>query len=152
MRESLASRTLKIALYIIFVLGIVGAVSFPFLFDFYFGLFHGAVSLSAAYRSFLMVFVLCVAVPGLWIILEMIGMMRSIPQGPFVMGNVRALKRCGVILLVIATLFLVKCFAFFTFLTMACTFLFLICGFFAFTLAHLFHQAIIYKEENDLTI
>lgn len=152
MKETITSRVLKISLYIIFGLGAVGTVTFPFLFDTYFGWFHGAQSISADYRTFLIVFVICVAVPGLWILMEMIWMMRSIPLGPFIMRNVLALKRCGAILLIIAAMFLVKCFTYFTFLTMACTFLFLICGFFAFTLSNLFHRAVLYKEENDLTI
>jgi hypothetical protein len=153
MKESLPARVLKIALYVIFAIGILGTVTFPLLFDFYFTLFHGAnAAISSDYRSFLIVHVIAVAVPGLWIIAEMIRMMRSIPLGPFTLRNVRALKRCGILLLVIAALFMFKCFMYFTFLTMACAFLFVVCGFFAFTLSHLFHQALIYKEENDLTI
>jgi len=152
MREPLVSRVLGISLYIIFALGIFGTVTLPFMLEFYIGLFRDAYYLEPGYRAFIIPFMICVAIPGLWIILDMLRMLRSIPQGPFIMRNVRALGRMGVILLVIAALFLVKCFVYFTFLTMACTVLFLVCGFFAFTLSNLFGQAVIYKEENDLTI
>jgi len=79
-------------------------------------------------------------------------MMRSIPLGPFIMRNVRALKRIGLIMFIISAMFIAKLFLYFTFLTMACGILFLILAFFALTLANLFRQAVLYKEENDLTI
>ena len=152
MELSRMGRILLIALYGIFIAGIVGTVTLPLMLDVYTRLFRGVYSMEPGYRTFLMVFLFAVAVPGLWIIWEMIRMMRSIPLGPFVMQNVKALRRCGLLLFVISAVFLVKCFTFFTFLTMACTFLFSVCGFFAFTLGDLFHRAVTYKEENDLTI
>ena len=152
MKEQLASKVLTISLYIIFILGIIGTVSLPFMLEYYTKIFYDAYYLESGYRTFLMIFLFCVAIPGLWIIWEMILMMRSIPQGPFVIRNVRALNRIGVILLVISALFFAKLLFYVTFLTMACGFLFLIFGFFAFTLSNLFHQAVQYKEENDLTI
>ena len=152
MREPIVSRVLVIFLYIIFALGIFGTITLPFLLDLYIGLFRAGHYLEAAYRAFIIPFMICVAIPGLWIILEMIWMLRSIAQGPFIIRNVRALSRIGVMLLVISAMFSAKCFVHFSFLTMACAFLFLVCGFFAFTMSNLFRQAVIYKEENDLTI
>ena len=152
MREPLVSLVLKVSLYIILILGILGTVTLPFMLESYAALFRGNYYMEPGYRTFIVTFMICVAIPGLWIILEMIWMLRSIPRGPFIMRNVRALSRIGVILLIITAMFLVKCFVDFSFLTMACTVLFLVCGFFAFTLSNLFRQAVIYKEENDLTI
>jgi len=152
MELSPMNRILLFALYGLFIAGILGTVTLPFMLDVYARLFRGVYSLEPGYRTFLMVFLVAVALPGLWIIGEMIRMMRSITPGPFVVQNVSALRRCGCLLFVISAVFLVKCFTFFTFLSMACTFLFLICGFFAFTLADLFDRAVTYKDENDLTI
>ena len=152
MKETLSTRILKFSLYIIFVVGIFGTATLPFMLDSYFRLFNVVSYTGEWERTFITAFLISVAIPGLWILFEMILMMCSIPRGPFIMRNVYALRRCGVILLVITAMFLVKCFIDYTFLTMACVFLFLICGFFAFTLSNLFRQAVIFKEENELTI
>ena len=152
MREPIASRVLRTSLYIIFVAGILCTVTLPFMLDYYTLLFLNGYYLDSEFRKFIIIFIISVAIPGLWIIMEMILMLRSIPRGPFIIRNVNALRRIGVVLFIIAALFLAKCFFFFTFLTMGCVFLFSICGFFAFTLSNLFSQAVTYKEENDLTI
>jgi len=152
MKEPLVSKILRCALYVVFIVGAAAAVSLPFMFDRYLRLLHGRVVLAAEHRLFLIGFVVGVAAVGLWVLAEMIGMLRSVPQGPFVARNVRALSRCGVLLLVITCMFTVKCFMYFTFLTMACTFLLVICALFSFTLSNLFRRAVAYKEENDLTI
>lgn len=152
MKEPLVSRALKIFLYVIFALGVLGTLTLPFALEFYTGCFYDAYYLEAGYRAFILTFMVAVAIPGLWIVLEMIWMLRSIPQGPFVTRNVRALNRIGFILLALAALFFAKCFLYVTFLTMGCGFLFIVCGLFAFTLASLFRQAVAFKEENDLTI
>ena len=152
MRETLSSRVLRISLYIAFGLGLLGTSTLPFMLEYYIGFFYDAYYPEPGYRTFLIIFIMSVAVPGLWIILEMIWMLSSIPRDPFVMRNVRALSRTGIILFVISAMFFAKCFVFITFLTVGCGFLFLICAFFAFTLSNLFRQAVDYKEENDLTI
>jgi len=152
MKEPIVSRILKSFLYIVFVLGIAGTVTLPFMLETYTGYFYDSFYLQPGYRSFIIPFLMSVAVLGLWIIAEMIWMLNSIPKGPFVIRNVRALGRIGVILLSLSLIFFLKCFMYATFLTMGCGFLFLIGGLFAFTLANLFSQAVAYKEENDLTI
>jgi len=114
--------------------------------------FHGALALPEGYRNFILVFLRVVAVPGLWIVLEMIGMLRSIPRDPFVMRNVRALNRIGIIFLLLSATFFVKCLWYMTFLTVVCTLFFIGSGLFAFTLAALIRQSIVFREENELTI
>ena len=79
-------------------------------------------------------------------------MLRSIPSGPFVMRNVHALYRIGVVFFVLAAAFLGKCFVFLTFLTLFCTAFFVGSGLFAFTLAALIRQSVVFREENELTI
>ena len=151
MNETLFIRLLKYALYFVFVAGVLGAVTLPFLFDFYAERVFG-LSLSQGYRAFILPFLLGLSVPCLWIVAEMIGMMRSIPKGPFVTRNTRALGRVGVLFLVVAGAFVFKCFIFLTVLTMLCAFLFIGGGLFSFTLRALIRQAVLHREENDLTI
>lgn len=152
MKEPVVSKALKILLYIIFVLGVVWTATLPLMLDSYFRVLYDAYSLESGYHTFILVFLMLASALGLWIILEMIGMLRSIPQGPFIIRNVRALRRIGVILLALSALFFIKCVFYVTFLTMACGLLFILCGLFAFTMRDLFLQAVIFKDENDLTI
>jgi len=152
MKEPLFSRILKYALYIAFVMGILGTLSMPYMLETYTFIVHGAASLDPAYRAFILPFLMIVAIPCLWIVLEMILMLRSIPKGPFVMRNVHALYRIGIIFWVLAAAFFGKCFAYLTFLTIFCAFFFIGSGLFAFTLAALIRQSIVFREENELTI
>lgn len=152
MKEPVVSKALKIFLYAIFVLGVLGVVTLPMMLEYYTGFLYDAYYLQPGYRRFILTFLVLVAVLVLWIVVEMIRMLRSIPTDPFVARNVRALRRCGAVGIIIAVLFFLKCTFYVTFLTMACGVLFIICGLFAFTLSNLFAQAVRFKEENDLTI
>jgi len=152
MNEPLISRILKYALYAVFALGVLGTVTLPFMLDTYFNILYDAYYLQAGYRAFISGFMISVAVPSLWIVLEMIKMMRSIPDGPFITRNVRALNRIGILFFTLAAAFLGKCLLYITILTLLCGFLFIGGGLFAFTLAALIRQASVFREENDLTI
>jgi len=152
MKEPLFSRILKYALYAAFVTGVIGTISMPYMLETYTYLVHGTAHLSSAYRAFILPFLMIVAIPCLWTVLEMILMLRSIPKGPFVMRNVHALYRIGILFFVLALAFFSKCFVFLTFLTLFCAFFFIGSGLFSFTLAALIRQSIVFREENDLTI
>jgi hypothetical protein len=145
MKEPLFCRILKYALYAIFILGVIGTIALPAIMSWLF-------NFAPAYRAFILPFLMSLSIPSLWIVLEMIWMMRSIPKGPFVKRNVRALYRIGVLFLVLSASFTFKCFMFLTFLTVFCAFFFLMGGLFAFTLAALIHQSVVLQEENDLMI
>ena len=152
MKEPLVSIILKYGLYVAFVAGIIVAVSLPFMLETYVYIIQGHTSINPGYRAFIVPFLIGVSIPCLWIVLEMIFMLRSIPKGPFVMRNVRALYRTGIAFLILVIAFGIKCFVFFTFLTMLCTLLFVGGGLFSFTLAALIRQSIALREENELTI
>jgi len=159
MKEPLVSRILKYALYTVFVVGILITITLPYMLDTYSYIFndtlskpYGALSVPSGYRGFILVFLRVVAVPGLWIVLEMIGMLRSIPKDPFVKRNVQALNRIGIIFLLLSTAFFFKCLWYITFLTLVCALFFIGSGLFAFTLATLIRQSIVFREENELTI
>ncbi|MCL2363851.1 MAG: DUF2975 domain-containing protein [Defluviitaleaceae bacterium] len=154
MKTPVYSRILLYALYLAFVGGAVIALTLPWGLDFYARIFRGAAALVPAYRAFIQPFLMAVAVPGLWILVEMICMLRSIngAAGPFVARNVRALYRIGGLLFLLAAAFLFKCFFFMTFLTLLGMLFFIGSGLFAFTFAALIRQSIVFREENDLTI
>jgi len=152
MKEPLVSRILLYALYAAFVAGALAVASLPFLLDFFVALVLRAAYISNAYRAFILPFLMGVGTICLWVVLEMIFMLRSIPKGPFVARNVSALYRLGVLFMALSAAFLGKCFVFFTFLTLVCAFIFLGGGLFAFTLAALIRQSMVLREENELTI
>jgi len=152
MKEPIFARILTYALYVAFVIGLVFVATVSFMLEHYLHLIHGSPAMSDAYRLFIIPFLKIVGVLCLWAVVEMILMLRSIPRDPFVMRNVQALYRIGIIALVLAAAFLVKCFVFLTLLTMVCVLLFLAAGLFAFTLAALIRQSIVFREENALTI
>jgi len=150
MKEPLQSTILKYALYVAFAAGLLMALTLPMMIDHYAAMF--GLRLGESYREFIVPFLMVTAVPSLWVVLEMIGMMRSIPTDPFVMRNVKALYRIGFIFFVLAVIFFIKCLMFISFLTIVCMFFFIGSGLFSFTLAALIRQSIIFREENDLTI
>lgn len=152
MKEPIVCRTLRYALYAVLLLGIVLTVTLPFMLNRYMAFLYDAYQLEPGYHTFILFFLIAVALPGLWAVFEMIRMLRTISQGPFVMRNVHALNRIGVILIVMAAAFLGKCLLYVTFLTLVGGLLLIVGSLFAFTLANLFRQAVVFKEENDLTI
>ncbi|MCL2170110.1 MAG: DUF2975 domain-containing protein [Defluviitaleaceae bacterium] len=151
MRQDLFIRLLTVSLYGVLVAGIAITASLPWMLDFYLERGFGT-TFSPDYRAFVLPFLMVVAVPCLWIVAEMIFMMRSIPKGPFVQRNVRALKRVGVLFLGLSAAFVFKCFFYLTALTLFCAFLFIGAGLFAFTFAALIRQSVEFREEIDLTI
>jgi hypothetical protein len=152
MKEPLVSRILKYALYAAFAAGLAFTISMPFMFETYVYIIQGHTSINPDYRAFIVPFLMAIALPCLWIMLEMIWMLRSIPKNPFIMRNVRALGRTGLLLLLLSLAFIGKTIFFPTFLTLFCILLFIAGGLFAFTLAALIRQSIAFREENDLTI
>jgi len=152
MKEPLVSRILRFTLYGVFILAVLITATLPLMLDTYFKILYDAYSLLPGYRTFIMFFLMFAGICGAWAVLEMILMLRSIPTGPFVLGNVRALKRVGAVSAVLAAAFGVKCFVYITFLTLVGAVIFALACLFAFTLASLFSQAVAFREENDLTI
>lgn len=152
MKEPLASRILRYALYAAFVLGTAVVVTLPFMLDTYFKLLYDAYSLQEGYRTFLLIFLSMVGVLGLWIITELILVLRTVQRDPFIRRNVNALRRVGTAALILAVLFFLKCLYYVTFLTLVCGVAFVVCALIVYTICALFAQAVRYKEENELTI
>ena len=152
MKEPLVSRILKYALCAAFIAILAGAATLPFMYDRYASVLYDAYYNQPGYRAFIIIFLIFASAPCLWITLEMIFMLRSIPKNPFAAGNVRSLNRIGALFFILAAAFFIKCALYITILTLLCGFLFVGGGLFAFTLAALICQSAAYKDENDLTI
>jgi len=73
-------------------------------------------------------------------------------NNPFVRQNVVAFKRVAVYLFCISVMLLVKVFTLNTLMPMFGTFAFFVVGLLMLIVSDVFNQAVIYKEDNDLTI
>lgn len=89
---------------------------------------------------------------ALWVLFELIFVMRTVTGDPFVERNVKAFLRMGIAAEAAGALFLAKCFVFFTPMTAVCGIVMLLAGLFALVLAGVFRKAVAYKRENELTI
>lgn len=99
-----------------------------------------------------MAFLTVMGLVALWILGELIGVLRTVDTDPFVEGNVRAFFRMGLAAELAGIAFFVKSTFFFTFMTAVCGLVMLLAGLFALVLAQVFRRAVAYKQENDLTI
>ncbi len=100
----------------------------------------------------LRVFLTVAAAFALWILFELLLVMRTVFSDPFVERNVRAFVRMGIAAEVAGAMFAVRCIAYFTPMTAVCAIVMLLAGLFALVLAGVFRRAVAFKRENDLTI
>ncbi|HEX3030204.1 MAG TPA: DUF2975 domain-containing protein [Clostridia bacterium] len=73
-------------------------------------------------------------------------------RNPFMMDNAKSLNRIAVESFLIAASYIVKIIFYNSFLTIIIVMIFIIAGLFSIVFAEVFRQAVIVKEENDLTI
>ncbi|MDP4180100.1 MAG: DUF2975 domain-containing protein [Bacillota bacterium] len=73
-------------------------------------------------------------------------------RDPFIIGNVKSLNRISLMSYLISVCYLIKIVLYNSFLTIIIAMVFIIAGLFCTILAEVFRQAVIVKEENDLTI
>ncbi|MGE5474455.1 MAG: DUF2975 domain-containing protein [Ignavibacteriales bacterium] len=71
---------------------------------------------------------------------------------PFIIENVRSLNRIAAGSFLLAVSYVIKIIFYNSFLTIIIAMIFIILGLFMRVLAEVFHQAVMVKEENDLTI
>ena len=151
-KESTASKTLRIILYIIFVLGTAVTLTMPFMIKTYMRILYDAYEVREGYKIFITIFLMVIGILGIFIIYELIIMLRTMTKDPFIKRNVKSLNIIGATAFITAILFFIKCFFYVTIMTLLGGICLIILGLFAFTLANLFKKAVEYKEENDLTI
>jgi len=152
MKISLIAKFLKLLLYTAATVDAVLIVTLPIFLGSYMKFFADIYSENETYRLFIMLFLWFVGVFGFWIIVELLGMLRTIDKDPFVERNVVALSRMGFVAIGMAVTFAVKCIFFVTPLTVLVSVVMILCSLFSFTMSGLFKQAVAYKEENELTI
>jgi len=152
LKESAASKILRIILYVIFAAGIIVTVTMPFMIKTYMKVLYDAYEVREGYKIFITIFLMVVGTLGIFIIFELIIMMRTITKNPFIKRNVKSLNIIGITAFITAALFFAKCFLYITIMTLLCGICLVILGLFGLVLADLFKKAVEYKEENDLTI
>lgn len=127
-------------------------VTLPFFVRTWLGVLGDTYSPSPDYQVFMTMFVISVGLCASYILFELIRVFRTLEREPFDMRNVRSLKRIGICGVGVAMLFAVKAVFFITPLTVICAFVLFICGLFAVVLSHVFADAVMYKQDHDLTI
>jgi hypothetical protein len=148
--EKSLSAGVKFFLDIIFAGGILIVLGLPFILKWYLGWLEGYTSVKYA---FFLPFLYLAGILALVLVNELRKVFKTLNRmDPFRMDNVRSFKRISVCCFAIAFLYAVKIFFFNSFLTIILFMVFVIGGFFLLILAEVFRQAVIVKEENDLTI
>ena len=139
----------KIVVDIMFYLGIVCIIAVPFMAK-YIGRYYGYDNRQIVVFS-TMLFISGVA--AVYILYEFRRIFRTLVGGdPFVKSNATGLGRMAAACIVIAAVYLVKCFTMFSFATLVIVIVFGIGSLFCLVLKDVFTQAVIYKEENDWTV
>lgn len=130
--------------------GIAIIVALPFLLKWYIDVFRGSITEK---YWFLLPFLYFTGVLALAILNELRKIFNTFNRrDPFLMENVKSLRNMALSAFAISALYIVKVILFNSFLTIILAMVFIIAGFFGLILAEVFRQAVIVKEENDLTI
>ena len=144
------SGLVKHLLDLIFVGGIGILLSLPIALKWYMGLMYTRTSEN---YDFLLGFLFITGILALAVVSEIRNLLKNInKRNPFIRANVKSLNRIAVSCLLIAACYIIKIIFYNSFLTIIITMVFIITGFFSIILAEVFQQAVIVKEENDLTI
>lgn len=142
-------RFTKVLLDFMFYAGILVCITVP-------GTFWLAGRYYSVFRSFYLPFCIIFIIAGsfaLMILWDLRNMFRTvICENPFVMENVRSLKRMGVCSFIISGCMAIRLIIVITPAALVLVSVFLIAGLFSLVLSLVFDQAVTYKLENDLTI
>ncbi|MDF2546017.1 MAG: hypothetical protein K0R93_915 [Anaerosolibacter sp.] len=151
MGEKSLSAFVKQMLDLIFIGGIGICLSLPKTVNWYLSYIQATVSINIYY--FLLGLLAITGIFALIIVYEIRKIFAALTRkDPFMMDNVRSLKRMGIASFLIAFCYIFKVIFFNSFMTIILIMVFTIAGFFSIILAEVFHQAVIVKEENDFTI
>ncbi|MFT4143986.1 MAG: DUF2975 domain-containing protein [Mobilitalea sp.] len=149
MNKNFLVRLTKICLDFMFFSGILVTITVPISFH-YVGEFY------SIFEKFYLPFTIIFIIAGVFAILilrELRRMFATVLKGdPFVNENVISLKRMGMCSFIISLSMAVRLIFVVTPAALVLVAVFLIAGLFSLVLSLVFEQAVIYKEENDLTI
>ena len=98
------------------------------------------------------IFLMAAGCLALWILFELMLVLRTVRGDPFVQRNVRAFFRMGLVAEGAGAMFAAECAQFFTPMLAVCAVVMVLSGLFALVLSQVFRRAVEYKQENDLTI
>lgn len=142
-------RFTKVLLDFMFYSGILVCITVP-------GSFWLAGEYYSVFRSFYIPFCIIFIIAGIFALVilgELRNMFRTvIKEDPFVVKNVRSLKRMGVCSFIISGCMAARLLIVITPAALVLVAVFLIAGLFSLVLSFVFDQAVTYKLENDLTI
>ena len=126
-------------------------VFLPWIVDYYLILMYEGVNESI--KVILMVVLYPLGIAGLFVENELRKMFKTlVNKDPFVVENVKSLRRMGLAMLVVIIAFIYKVIVLNSLTTMLICLIAIIITVFCFVLADIFNQAVIYKHDNDLTI
>ncbi|MGF7060439.1 DUF2975 domain-containing protein [Brassicibacter mesophilus] len=149
--EKSLSAIVKRLLDLIFIGGIMITLSLPISLKWY--LNHTYEGSNVKIYYFLIILLSVTGILALIIVNEIRKIFNTLKRkDPFVLGNVKSLKRMGIAAFLISFAYIFKIIFYNSFMTVIVLMVFVIAGFFSIILAEVFRQAVIFKEENDLTI
>ncbi len=135
---------------LILIGGILIILGLPFLLKWYMSLLRGNTS---ELYAFLLPFLYVTGILAAVIVNELRKIFTTLNRmDPFRMDNVKSFRRISICCFIIAAAYIVKIFLFNSFLTVILLMVFVIGGFMLLILSEVFRQAVIVKQENDLTI
>jgi len=139
----------KLLVDIMFFGGIATCVILPFIVP----RLLGFVGVSPELRLHYTIILLSSGVCSVYIMFQLKRMFRTLLGGnPFVLQNVSCLRQCAVASAVIAFIYLIRLFMWFTIAAAIIVVIFTMLSLFSLTLKDLFKQAVAYKEETDWTV
>ncbi|NLK87497.1 MAG: DUF2975 domain-containing protein [Clostridiaceae bacterium] len=135
---------------LIFIGGILIILGLPFVLKWYIGLLRGNTT---ELYAFLLPFLYVTGILAAIIVFELRKIFITLNRmDPFRMDNVKSFRTIAICCFIIAAAYVVKIFMFNSFLTIILFMVFVIGGFMLLILSEVFRQAVIVKQENDLTI
>jgi hypothetical protein len=144
------SGIVKRLLDLVFLGGIGLYLGLPFVLSWYFDVVY---RISSENYYFLLGFLYITGLFCLVIMYELRKIFKTLNRkNPFMMDNVKSLNRMAISAFIISALYIIKIIFFNSFLTVIITMIFIMAGLFTIIFAEVFRQAIVVKEENDLTI
>jgi len=144
------SGIVKRLLDLVFLGGIAIILTLPILLNWYMDRLKGYISEK---YWFMLPFLYITGFLALFLVFELRRVFKTLNRkDPFRMDNVKSFKNMSISCFAISFCYAVKILFFNSFLTIILCMVFIIGGLFLLILAEVFRQAVIVKEENDLTI
>lgn len=139
----------KIALDLLFIIGIIATVTVPFSLKWLGNYLCGFQK----YYIFSIVVYIVLGVLSVLLLWELRKVFQTVlKENCFIMQNVSSLQKMSILSFFIVIVSIIRSVLFFTITTLIIIFVFLIAGLFCRVLSAVFEKAVRYKEENDLTI